>query len=683
MRKFLGEKFSSGLKVIYRPWIFPIILFLVGLATYGIILTKPGFYWDDWGKVYLYYTHNPIVSFHYSPSRPFTIWSYLFLFTFAKMTPIVWQLVVLILRWLGISAIYYTLTSSWPKLIWQFRWVGVLMFVFPGFLSQPVSVAYSDQLLVFLVFAISLYLTVQAIRSKKRFWLWMPISVVLGIVQMFLIEYFVLLEIVRPLVIWSILRSQGIGKKEALKKALLYWVPFVVGLIGFVCFRLIYIPAILPTDPNSAVLVGILLHSPLTGMKTLFTLFLKDSVNLLLSIWAGTLTFQRLSIVGSKIAMIAWSMGIVVTILFSLYNRRPDPDEKVAGENYFIPILVLGGVAMLMGALPVWATNRFIVADKWSDRFTLGPMLGVVILVVFIIDWLFRTRNQKQWLFAILLAACISLQVINTNDFRLDWGIQKNMYWQMAWRIPTLKPGTAIIGSGTFTDKSSYYEGSYIVNLLFSNRLGVNAEYGYFDVWHLSESSYKPNQVLSDKLQGSSFIGNTSQAIGMYFNINNPSECIRILDPIYSEDPKFSALIRNIIPISDLNNIQTGDGSKSPNPAIFGMEPSHDWCYFFEKADLARQMKDWNTILSLGSNAKTKNLSPASGSEYLPFIEAFAQTGQWSKAYDLSLAAQKISTKLDGLFCNNWSRFQKINGGEQRDAILSKATTEFCTKSTH
>jgi len=109
------SKIRTGLKIIDRPWFYPIILLFVGLVTYGIIFTRPGFFWDDWGKVYLYYTHNPVVSLHYSPSRPYTVWVYLFLFTFAKMTPIVWQIVELIVRWLGILFIYYTLNAIWPN----------------------------------------------------------------------------------------------------------------------------------------------------------------------------------------------------------------------------------------------------------------------------------------------------------------------------------------------------------------------------------------------------------------------------------------------------------------------------------------------------------------------------------------------------------------------------------------
>ena len=166
----------------------------------------------------------------------------------------------------------------------------------------------------------------------------------------------------------------------------------------------------------------------------------------------------------------------------------------------------------------------------------------------------------------------------------------------------------------------------------------------------------------------------------MYFNINNPNECVRILDPVYTRDPKFNKGISNIIPISNVNEITVGDGSRVPNPAIFGSEPARTWCYFFEKADLARQMKDWETINKLGSEARSKDFAPVSGGEYLPFIEAFAQTGKWSKAYDLGIAALKITPGLEPVLCSNWNRFQQIAGGQDRDTYLAQGKTEFCSK---
>ncbi len=681
MKDGLGSKIRVGMKIINQPWFYPILLLLAGLAAYGIIFTRPGFYWDDWTFVYLYGLHNPAAGFGFLPTRPFAGVVYYAMFSFVKMVPFAWEAFSFILRWLGVVFIYLTLNGIWPEHVWQNRWVGVLMFVYPGFLSQPVSVAFSLFLTSFLLFTCSLFLTVLAIKHKRLFWLWMPLAVLLGIAQIFIDEYFVGLEIIRPLIIWFVLRSQQEEKKSALLKTLLYWLPSVLGLALFAWWRFSYIPRIAVADPNSITLVKDLLHAPIIGIKLLLQLFYKDIPYVLVSIWIGIFRIYGIGGFASKIIWIAWLVGVAMAVLFGLYMRRTRPDEK-PGETYFYPYMfILGAVGLFGGAASVWATGRYIDAGKWSDRFTLMTMFGAIILLVFTIDWLFRTQKQKAWLLGILLAASISLQVANTNQYRLDWTDQQNIYWQLSWRIPNLKPGTAVIGSGTFTDKSSYYDQGYIFNLLYSDHFGPIAEYNYFDIYHLPKASYGLDLPLVRKMQGSIFKGNTSQAIGMVSGGASWSGCVRILDPVYAGDPSINQEMSQVIPISNTAEI-TETGAKTPDPDIFGAEPRHTWCYFFEKADLARQMKAWNTVIELGSEAEAKGLVPSSGSEYLPFIEAFAQTGQWSKANDLSMAALKVTPGDGPLLCNNWTRFQQITGGNDRNTYLAEGKTEFCAKTT-
>ncbi len=109
MKNFLARTIRTGLKIVDRSWFYPVILLFIGLAAYGIIFSRPGFYWDDWAKVHLYYVNNPSVALHYFPTRPGWIWIYLFLFSFVKMTPIVWQFVALLitLAWDTIHLLHF------------------------------------------------------------------------------------------------------------------------------------------------------------------------------------------------------------------------------------------------------------------------------------------------------------------------------------------------------------------------------------------------------------------------------------------------------------------------------------------------------------------------------------------------------------------------------------------------
>ncbi len=68
--------------------------------------------------------------------------------------------------------------------------------------------AFLPHLTTFLIFSASLFMTTLALKDRKRFWPWMPLSIVTGILQMFLLEYFVGLEILRPVLIWIWLKKQ-------------------------------------------------------------------------------------------------------------------------------------------------------------------------------------------------------------------------------------------------------------------------------------------------------------------------------------------------------------------------------------------------------------------------------------------------------------------------------------------
>ncbi len=62
----------------------------------------------------------------------------------------------------------------------------------------------------------------------------------------------------------------------------------------------------------------------------------------------------------------------------------------------------------------------------------------------------------------------------------------------------------------------------------------------------------------------------------------------------------------------------------------------------------------------LFQQAAQNSLVPQYGAEYIPFIEAYAQSGDWQKAYDLTLAAQKLTSNLETMLCDNWSRLNQL-----------------------
>ncbi|HEY3477200.1 MAG TPA: hypothetical protein VGK56_21470, partial [Anaerolineales bacterium] len=83
-----------------------------------------------------------------------------------------------------------------------------------------------------------------------------------------------------------------------------------------------------------------------------------------------------------------------------------------------------------------------------------------------------------------------------------------------------------------------------------------------------------------------------------------------------------------VAPFSDPELIDLSSADHDPPSVVFGPEPPHEWCYYYEKADLARQRGDWEEVVRLGDEAIQAKLAPQDDIEWMPFLQAYAHTGE-------------------------------------------------------
>ena len=99
------------------------------------------------------------------------------------------------------------------------------------------------------------------------------------------------------------------------------------------------------------------------------------------------------------------------------------------------------------------------------------------------------------------------------------------------------------------------------------------------------------------------------------------------------------------------------------------------WCYYFEKADLARQVGDWQTALELTDEAYAQSLYPQEPTEVLLVAEANAMTGNINRAVKLLTESGKRNPQYHGLFCETIDRFEFALNGELSDNEKSEIST--------
>jgi hypothetical protein len=107
---------------------------------------------------------------------------------------------------------------------------------------------------------------------------------------------------------------------------------------------------------------------------------------------------------------------------------------------------------------------------------------------------------------------------------------------------------------------------------------------------------------------------------------------MRVIDgkqPELSENDR--AEIKLIASVSRIDGILLDGTAQIPPASIFGDEPTHEWCYYYQKASLARQQGDWQSVAALGDKALAEGFYPSDKIEWLPFMQANIALGQNEK----------------------------------------------------
>jgi hypothetical protein len=167
-------------------------------------------------------------------------------------------------------------------------------------------------------------------------------------------------------------------------------------------------------------------------------------------------------------------------------------------------------------------------------------------------------------------------------------------------------------------------------------------------------------KTLTEEQREFTFKGDTRNSLVLYYNPPTVGDCLWVLNSADYDNPNFNDNIRTSLQISNLDRILPTRGSENYPPVdVFGPEPEHDWCYYFEKADLARQLKDWPQVVNLAQQAQQKGFTPDSSRsnsprEWMPFVEGYAYTQKWGDAADIVLTNYRINNKYQYALCVAW-----------------------------
>jgi hypothetical protein len=643
---------------------------LTVVLAYGLLLPLTGFYWDDWPFAWIAKFLGPkefIPAF--SGFRPFLGPIFFVTTSLIPTNPILWQIFALVIRFLAGLSVFFALNQIWPTRQRQNLMVVFLFLVFPGYSQQWVALTHINQEWIpFIFYLLSFGLTAFALRSRPKFWTSSIIAFLLLILGLFPTEYFIGLEPLRFLFIWVILSEEIKSIPQLFLQTIKRWRPyFLVWLLDAGWLAYYY-------KSGAYISYGVTTARKTPGIIEIISAFGDALWKAGLYIWIQILVLAAKSI-SAPTTLLTLVLILVSFILAAFYLLK----LNIAQENsrtIAFQFIIIGLIGILLGRVPSFAAGLPLTLQSSFDRFMISMMLGGSIFMAGLVELLIKNPRAKNYTFAFLIALGIGQQFFNANLFRRDWSRQQEIYWQLAWRIPALKPNTILLADYVPIDDETDLSFTAPINWMYAPDF-KRSDLPYA-MLYMSERlggaalpDIKPGTAIQLPYRTVTFYGNTLQAIVIHAPAN---ACLQVFDRNFDSANSYGNLpsdIQQTITLSDTSNI-LADGSARPP---FGTEPNHDWCYYYEKAGLARQSNDWQKIIELGKQANQQNLKANNAFEQLPFIEAYAMTAEFKSAGEITRQAWTDEPKSHKALCALWKRLQ-ANGPDETRRFASSFLVE-------
>jgi len=639
----MSQPESSILKQYWKRIQFPSFLLFLIIISFGLQSFQQGFYLDDW-YIILFKEKFGSSGFmlYFSQDRPLESYPYIFIMSLMNDSPVLWAMFALFMRWILVLTFWKTVNRLFPKLEKLWLWATVLFAVYPGFKFHWFSIMFSI-FYGFFVFVLLSYLFMShAIENRNKpqsYASWTLLGVLFLALGIFPQEYFFGLEIIRPIVLWAIhARNHPKKWKQVHKFVLLDWIPYLLVLISFAVYRY----SQRDTFAYKIGLLDKLTSHPLTTLKEL-------AFQSVISVYQGLVVAWKLAYINlSEVFASSSTLADQLTwlLLFGFFfvslglywfTKRTKKDNV---DRWRVVWLLPVGLLMCFLSLIPFYAGGFNVGTSWPwNRFLLAMMPGIVVFLVGLLETLVPWNFIKIIIIAFLCTISMGSHFLVSNEFISYWETQKQLFWQLSWRVPEIKKGTTLVTAGLPIAK--YYSGPTLtgaVNLIYGSD-NKNEEIDYYvALMDSNQADSMPElgngEPIIYSLRGLKFLGNSNEVLAFYMP---PNGCVQILSngivPFSALGTENEAIITQLSLSSNLENIILEPPQPVQLPAkYFGIEDTKQWCFFYQKAALALQRQEWQDVIDIYSEAESQQFVPNNLDEYLPKVEAWFMLGDSEKA---------------------------------------------------
>ncbi len=616
------------------------VLALVGGLAYLPFTGQFGYFNDDW---YLMYSAGAkgLSVFHdiFEIDRPGRVLVMMPAYWLFGQNPLYYNLSAFAFRLMSAVGLYWLVRQLWPRQRAASASMALLFLIYPGFLSQPNAIDYQSHIVGLAAATISIACTVKAVLSERKLQkaLFFSTAIILGWVYLLQMEWYIGFEFLRWASVFVLMsRTGGTLIQKGWRTVRSAYITILVPAV-FLFWRLVlFTPERGATDVSLQ--LDQIIQSPLkTSLRWLSTL-LVDTFDVIVLAWGQPLSFLRSWIWSPNLMLLGFGVGVVSVVIMLIFLKQVEDPKKSHAENWKREAFRLGLASTIFGLLPIVLVNRSVDFTFFS-RYTLVSSAGAAVLLGALIFSLKSTPWQKMIIAALIFIASLT-HFANSQRAVQVTQATRDFWWQVNWRIPQLEKTTTLVANYAIgaTEEDYFVWGP--ANLIYFPESSRD-EYVQPGVFAALLNQDTLDKTLRN--EGQEF--DNRRTIRTYKNYRKllilaqptANSCVHVVDgeqPEYSRDE--NASIQIIGPYSSLEHILTTGAAPTPPLDIFGPEPAHDWCYYYQKATLARQRGDWDEILSFGEEASSQGLAPKDLIEWMPFLHAYAQQGEVKRLTELA-----------------------------------------------
>jgi hypothetical protein len=620
-------------------WLGVLLILIISAIAYLPLVKDLGYLNDDWYLMYDMQVKDPSF-FHeiFAIDRPGRAYAMIPLFSLFGFNVLPYHITAFLFRFLGGVCLFWTMRMLWEKRNFFALAVGLLFTIYPGFLSQPNAIDYQSHILGLFLALLSIALTVKSIltnESTNRILLILA-SALTGWGYLSQMEYFIGIEVFRFACIFVLAwRTQH----EKLRTKLINFVktslPFLLIAGGFLIWRLFFFES-----ERQATDIGLqisqAISNPITSLWWLNYL-IQDFFTVTLVAWNLPM-YQLAFPMRLKDMMNASALALLaIAILWFImrWGRENESEAETSNKSEVRrETLIMALLSIAGGLIPVILVNRHVTLPDYS-RYSLIASVGAVMLLVLLFENISQRHIQKTVL-SLFVAIAILTHYGNAMRYVNETAATRNFWWQVSWRAPMIKEGVTLIASypqsGLSEDYFIWGPANFIYYPEKQNANPVEIKLPAAVITRDVINQITTNGGTETPLRRGNYLERDFGNVLVIIQ-SSSNGCVRFINGDAPElSPNDADRLILIAPHSKLENVLVAETESPPVPSyVFSKEPERGWCYYYQKADLARQRGKWEQIPILLKEALDKGYYPEDALEWMPFLQAYAVQGNVEK----------------------------------------------------